>query len=56
MPNDLDAQFWRACDILRRDDNIEFIRLCETDFMVALSEIARIRKIPVRMANTQVNL
>ncbi|MHB8857263.1 MAG: class I SAM-dependent DNA methyltransferase [Bellilinea sp.] len=23
MPNDLDAQFWRACDILRRDDNTQ---------------------------------
>ena len=23
MPNELDAQFWRACDILRRDDNTQ---------------------------------
>jgi type I restriction-modification system DNA methylase subunit len=23
MPNDLDAKFWRACDILRRDDNTQ---------------------------------
>lgn len=23
MPTDLDAQFWRACDILRRDDNTQ---------------------------------
>ena len=23
MPNELDAKFWRACDILRRDDNTQ---------------------------------
>ncbi len=23
MSNDLDALFWRACDILRRDDNTQ---------------------------------
>jgi type I restriction-modification system DNA methylase subunit len=23
MPNDLDTRFWRACDILRRDDNTQ---------------------------------
>jgi type I restriction-modification system DNA methylase subunit len=23
MPNELDTQFWRACDILRRDDNTQ---------------------------------
>ena len=23
MPTDLDTRFWRACDILRRDDNTQ---------------------------------